>query len=220
MPTPDHTSLDEIIRAGRDLLESKGLARMTMQAVADRVGVRAPSLYKRLRDRDDLIRLITEATLHDLGLRLNDAARGLDAAEDLGTLARAFRSFAHERPASYHLIFAPGTAAARPDPETIARASAPVLDVAARLAGPENALEGARMITAWANGFLGMELAGAFNLGGDIDRAYEFGIARLAEALRTPAAGSSLANRSHPRANVSGSILGAEDGAQTGLVFD
>jgi AcrR family transcriptional regulator len=207
MPTPDRTSLDEIIRAGRDLLESKGLAGMTMQAVAERVGVRAPSLYKRLRDRDDLIRLITEATLHDLGHRLNNAAHGVDAAEDLGTLARAFRAFAHERPASYHLIFAPGSQAARPDPESIARASAPVLEVAARLAGPENALEGARMITAWANGFLGMELAGAFNLGGDVDRAYEFGIARLAEALGNAAAGSTPANRSHPRAGASARAL-------------
>jgi hypothetical protein len=39
------------------------------------------------------------------------------------------------------------------------------------------------MITAWANGFISMELAGAFNLGGDIELAYEFGIARLADAL-------------------------------------
>jgi hypothetical protein len=39
------------------------------------------------------------------------------------------------------------------------------------------------MITAWANGFVSMELAGAFNLGGDIDGAYEFGIARMTNAI-------------------------------------
>jgi len=55
--------------------------------------------------------------------------------------------------------------------------------VAANLAGEQHVLEAARTITAWANGFISMELAGAFKLGGNIDRAYEFGIACLADAL-------------------------------------
>jgi hypothetical protein len=38
-------------------------------------------------------------------------------------------------------------------------------------------------VTAWANGFIGMELAGAFRLGGDVDRAFEYGIAHLVEAI-------------------------------------
>jgi AcrR family transcriptional regulator len=200
MPTPDRTSLEEIVRAGRDILESEGLARLTMQAVADRVGVRAPSLYKRVRSRDDLIGLIAEATLQDLGERLRAVADGSDAREDLGELARAFRAFARERPAGYHLIFARGPEATRPDPGSLARASAPVFDVAAALAGPKNALEAARMITAWANGFVSMELAGAFNLGGDIDRAYEFGIERLADALGAPASSVSPQGRRRVRA--------------------
>jgi AcrR family transcriptional regulator len=188
MPTPDRTSLDDIIRAGRDILESEGLSRLTMQAVADRVGVRAPSLYKRVRSRDDLVGLIAEATVHDLGERLHAVAGSADARRDLGELSRAFRAFAHAHPAGYHLIFAPGPDVTRPDLDSLARASAPVLRVAADLAGKEHALEAARTLTAWANGFISMELAGAFNLGGDIDRAYEFGIARLADALGGPPA--------------------------------
>ena len=38
MPTPDRTSLDEIVDAARDILEHDGLAGLTMQAVAQRVG--------------------------------------------------------------------------------------------------------------------------------------------------------------------------------------
>jgi AcrR family transcriptional regulator len=182
VPTPDRTSLEDIVAAGRALLESAGLTGLTMQAVAERVGVRAPSLYKRVRNRDDLIRLVAEATVRDLGDRLRAVADG----GDLAVLARAYREFAHAYPAGYHLIFAPGPAAQRPDLAAVSDAAAPILTAAADLAGPAHALEAARTITAWANGFLSMELTGAFSLGGSVDAAYEFGIARLTAALTDP----------------------------------
>jgi AcrR family transcriptional regulator len=183
MPTPDRTSLDEIVQAGRDILESAGMARLTMQAVADRVGVRAPSLYKRVRSRDDLVRLIAEATIRDLGQRLATVSTGADPRRDLAELARGFRAFALASPASYHLIFAPNPDIARPSLDNVTDAVAPVMRAAADLAGEQHALEAARTITAWANGFISMELAGAFKLGGSIDDAYEFGIACLTDAL-------------------------------------
>ena len=183
MPTPDRTSLDEIVQAGRDILESAGLARLTMQAVAGRVGVRPPSLYKRVRSRDDLVGLIIEATVRDLGERLERVRAGADPRRDLADLARAVRAFAHAHPVGYQLIFAPKPDVARPGADALTRAVAPVMRVAATLAGEQHALEAARTITAWANGFISMELAGAFQLGGDIERAYEFGIARLTDAL-------------------------------------
>jgi len=183
MPTPDRTSLEEIVQAGCDILESEGMARLTMQAVADRVGVRPPSLYKRVRSRDDLVGLIAEATVRDLGQRLAAAGTSADPRRDLAELARSFRAFAHARPASYQLIFAPNPDIARPSVDALTGAIAPVMRVAADLAGEQHVLEAARTITAWANGFISMELAGAFKLGGNIDRAYEFGIACLTDAL-------------------------------------
>ncbi|WP_030489194.1 TetR/AcrR family transcriptional regulator [Micromonospora chokoriensis] len=187
MPTPDRTSLADIVTAARQILESEGLPRLTMQAVAERVGVRAPSLYKRVRNRDALIRLVTEATVHDLGEQLSAVTGSGDPRQDLAELARAFRTFAHAQPASYHLIFANGPAETRPSLDALTLASTPALRVAADLAGPEHALAAARTLTAWANGFISMELAGAFNLGGDLDDAFEFGIDRLTVALRARA---------------------------------
>ncbi|MFF0153408.1 TetR/AcrR family transcriptional regulator [Micromonospora sp. NPDC005203] len=182
MPTPDRTSVDAIVRAGQDILESAGIAGLTMQAVADRVGVRAPSLYKRVRNRDDLVRLITEATIRDLGERLAVIVAGSDPRRELAELARAFRAFAHARPRGYQLIFAPRSDLAGPS-IVLTHAVEPVLRVTANLAGEDHALDAARTLTAWANGFVSMELAGAFKLGGDVDQAYEYGIARLADAL-------------------------------------
>lgn len=181
MPAPERTTLDAVVRAGREVLETDGPAGLTMQAVAVRVGVRAPSLYKRVAGRDELVRLVTAATVEDLGERLAAVPESGDPRRDLGRLAHALRQFARSSPAGYGLIFVPGPT--RPDPTTLARISAPVLRVAAALAGPEHALEAARTVTAWAHGFITMELAGAFALGGDVDDAFAFGVARLADAL-------------------------------------
>ena len=184
MPTPDRTSLDEIVDAARDLLEADGADGLSMRSVADRVGVRAPSLYKRVRSRDDLLRLVAEATVDELGERLDAAAEGAggDAVSRLTDLARALRAFAHERPAAYRLIFSPPSGVVLA-PETLARATAPLFALTAELAGPDDSLEAARTVTAWATGFIAMELAGSFQLGGDVERAFEFGVSRIGAAL-------------------------------------
>lgn len=172
MPTPDRTSLAEIVDAGRALLESGGPSGVTMSAVADRVGVRAPSLYKRVRDRDALILLVGEATADELSGRL--AASPPTLAE----YARAFRAFAHERPEGFRLMFAmPGTA------EAAGRAAAPIIEATRELVGEERALDAARLFTAWATGFVSMELAGSFRMGGDVDGAFEFALATIQAGL-------------------------------------
>ena len=176
MPTPDKTSLEAIVIAARDLLEEEGLAALTMQAVAHRVGVRAPSLYKRVQSRDDLIQLLAEASLTDLADRLNSAP-------DLVHLADRFRAFGHERPAAFQLIMSPGAGIPVARPEFGAAASAAVLDLAGALAGADNALEAARTLTAWAAGFISMELNGGFNLGGNVEHAWEFGVTRIVAAI-------------------------------------
>lgn len=187
MPTPARTSVEEIVSAGSRILDDAGLPGLTMQAVAARVGVRPPSLYKRVRDRDELLRLIADDTARELGARLDAAttAAGPSAAasERLVHLAHALRAFAHASPERYRLLFTPPTAAHRPDPDAQARSVRALLDTTAQLVGPGDGLSAARTVTAWATGFISMEFAGAFQLGGDVDEAFSYGIRRIAAAL-------------------------------------
>ncbi len=176
MPTPPRTSLDAIVAAGSAILEDRGLAGLTMQAVAQQVGVRAPSLYKHVADREALISLVTDAAALEL------ASQVADASASLGELARGLRSWAKGRPEAYRLVFS-----GNGSPDIAPAVSAPVLSVGRALAGDADALQAARLVTAWATGFISMELAGAFKLGGDVDDAFEYGIQRLAAALATPA---------------------------------
>ncbi|MFJ6653929.1 TetR/AcrR family transcriptional regulator [Microbacterium sp. NPDC091313] len=183
MPTPDRTSLAEIVRAASALLDEAGPAAVTMQAVAGRVGVKAPSLYKRVRDRDALLAHVASAAADDLTARL-DATGG-----ELADLAHAFRAFGSERPEAFRLLFSVAA-----DPEAAGRASEPVLRAAVAAVGERHALEAARLLTAWVTGFVTMELAGAFRLGGDLDAAFAYGLDRVVVALESdhdlPAHGS------------------------------
>lgn len=183
MPTPARTSLEEIVQVSRSIVEAGGLESLTMQRVARAVGVKAPSLYKHVRNRDALVRFVVEGVARELTETLDAAARTGDPLADLRSLVHAVRAYAHANPAAYGLLFAHLPAEARPGRDSLARASAAVLRTTTTLVGPELALEAARMVVAWAHGFISMELASAFRLGGDLDRAYAFGIERLGAAL-------------------------------------
>lgn len=176
MPTPDKTSLEAIVIAARDLLETEGLTGLTMQAVAQRVGVRAPSLYKRVQGRDHLVRLVAEATLTELALRL-------DSATTVAEIVDGYRAFSHSRPAAFQLCMGPGALPLVSDGSYWQAASAAVIRISGKLAGADHALEAARTVTAWAVGFITIELNSGFNLGGDIDRAWEFGRASITESI-------------------------------------
>ena len=77
-----------------------------------------------------------------------------------------------------------------------ALASADVLRVAGALVGPGQALEAARTLVAFAHGFVSMELAGAFRLGGDVDAAFDYGLETLIRGLT--ASSSDLTARERP----------------------
>jgi len=176
MPAPSKTSRDAIVAAARAIIEAEGLEAVTMQRVAERVGVRGPSLYKHVTDRAALVRAIGDAVTADLGRTISDAMGSGDPRRDLRSMAMAYRAFVHAHPAGYGLLFAGLAQDLRADPIASAEVGRPVVEAAARLDGVADPLAAARTVVAWAHGFVSVESAGAFRLGGDVDAAYEAGI--------------------------------------------
>lgn len=201
-PARARTSHDGIVAAGRELLEAGGLDAVTMLAVAERVGVRAPSLYKRFSDRGALIGAIGGAALKDLADALEPFARGSDPSAALLEIAVAFRAFAKRNPRAYELLFMNLPPGSRPPAEFNARAAAPLLEVTERLVGEDHGLEAARLVTAFAHGFVSMEITGAFRLGGDVDEAYRYGVGVLVDALADRAGPTISDGSSRPTAPV------------------
>lgn len=179
-PAAARTSNEAIIAAARTLLESGGPDAVTMHAVADQVGVRPPSLYKRFADRASLMTALADDISADMTVAVAPHTDVLEPRAALRAMAARYRAFARRAPKSYQLLFATGVA---PSPGPNALASADVLRLAGALAGPDQALEAARTLVAFAHGFVSMELAGAFRLGGDVDAAFDYGLETLIRGL-------------------------------------
>ena len=182
MPAHAQTSTAAIVAAGRRLLEERGVDALTMRDVAEVVGVRAPSLYKRVRDRADLFRLILTEVVDEMSDAIDAAANSGDPVADLRALANTFRRFAHRNPVAHTLLFTPREVTGTPVESQ--RSTATLMRLVTELVGSDDALPAARTMVAWINGFVTMELAGAFRLGGDVDVAWDFGLDRLLAALR------------------------------------
>ncbi|MFC3454401.1 TetR/AcrR family transcriptional regulator [Amycolatopsis speibonae] len=182
MPAHAQTSTAAVVAAGRRLLEERGMDTLTMRDVADAVGVRTPSLYKRVRSRSDLFRLILEDVTDELTAAIDGAAESGDPIADLRAVASVYRAFAHANPVAYTLMYLPQ---AVPGATTrYERSSVTLLRLVAELAGPQHMMPAAQTLVAWANGFIAIELAGAFRLGGDIEQAWDFGLDRVLKAVQ------------------------------------
>ncbi len=187
MPAPARTSRAAIVTAAREILEADGLDALSMQAVADRVGVRAPSLYKHVADRVSLLRAVTESVSRDLAAALRVDRPAKDPRDDLRAIARRYRAFVQGAPVGYGLLFARLGSDALPDPAVLAALGEPIVTTTTRLVGPDGALAAARTFVAWAHGFASLELAGGFRLGGDLDAAYADGVELILAGISAPA---------------------------------
>ena len=88
---PPLITLDDVVAIGRDL----GMRRLSINAVASRLGVTATALYRYVEGRWDLERLVGESLLAELDLRDDPTA---DTAEHLLSFAVQLRDFTAGHP--------------------------------------------------------------------------------------------------------------------------
>jgi AcrR family transcriptional regulator len=177
LPTPAKTSRPELVGIARSLIESGGAEGLTVSAVAQSAGVKAPSLYKHFEDRAALLKAVEIDVLHELEATLRAGTRGDTPQQRLRTMAATYRRFANEQPKRYGVIYSEH---AFDDPEIAAAclfAAKPLFEELETAGVPTNRiLPLSRTLTAWLHGFCTMEIVKAFRLGGSIDEAFEDGL--------------------------------------------
>jgi AcrR family transcriptional regulator len=155
----------EIVSVARELLERDGAAGLSMRKVADRLGLRAPSLYKHLPDKRALEAALMSAAFEE------QAERFEACGDDLGALAAAYREWALAHPHLYRLVMSGSLPRERLERGVEARAAAPVI----RAVGGDADL--ARAVFAFAHGMTILELDGRFPSDADLDAAWARGLA-------------------------------------------
>jgi AcrR family transcriptional regulator len=162
-----------VVTAGAELADEAGWDRLTLAALAGRLGVRLPSLYKHIPSLDGLRRDVAVLAVTELGAALSAAAVGRAGPDALRAVAAAYRGYGQRHPGRYAATV---RAPAPEDVEHNAAAESVLRVVLAVLAGygvtGDDAIDAARALRSALHGFLTLEAAGGFGMPADIDRSY------------------------------------------------
>ena len=175
-PAPARTSVDAIVAAARRILEADGLAAADDAQRRGSRGRQGTVALQAGAGREALLRAVADSVVADLSRTMARASATDDPAADVRAAVLAYRAFVRRNPNGYRLLFTELPSGASPDPAILAALGEPLVRAMAGIAGESRSLEAARTLVAWAHGFVSMELAGAFRLGGDLESAYLFGI--------------------------------------------
>ncbi|MDQ0779203.1 AcrR family transcriptional regulator [Streptomyces aurantiacus] len=175
-----------VVAAGAALADEVGLTNLTMGLLAERVGVRTPSLYKHVSGQEDLNRRIAVLALREAADAVGGAVQGYAGRDALAAAARAFRTFVVEHPGRYAATI--GVEPSGPD-DPLATEGMRVLGAfTAVLRGYEIAESDVdhalRMLRSLCHGFATLQAANGFQWSADIDESFEWLIAFADRGLR------------------------------------
>jgi len=183
MPRAGLTTI-RVVQEAEDVADQVGLANLTLAAIAPRLGVRMPSLYKHVASMDSLQRLVAIRATQDMAAVFARAAAGKAGAEALTAIANSARAWAKDHPGRY----AATVRAPDKDDAEHAAANDEVLQIVLaglasyKLSG-DDAIDAARALRATLHGFISLEQTGGFGLPLDVNRSFNRLIAALAETF-------------------------------------
>jgi AcrR family transcriptional regulator len=165
-----------VVAAGADLADEIGFAALTMGGLAERLGVRTPSLYKHVASQDDLNRRIAALAVGEAGDAIGAAIQGRAGRDALGAAARALRSFVLAHPGRYAATL--GFNLNGPDDLLAVAAARSMEPFAAVLRGydlPSGDMTHAlRALRSIFHGFATIEAGGGFQWGTGTDESFEW----------------------------------------------
>jgi AcrR family transcriptional regulator len=178
-------STERVVREAELLIDEVGLDNLTLAAVAARLTVRLPSLYKHVESLGALRAELGVRATRELAEVLSRAAAGRSRSDAVRALARAYRRWALQHPGRYAATVRapdPSDAAALAAAEDAVRAVLAVLE-GYGLRGDE-LIDATRSLRAGIHGFVALEASGGFGMPRSVDASFEQHIDNLVAGLK------------------------------------
>jgi AcrR family transcriptional regulator len=158
----------EIVAAARELLEQEGVEGLSMRRIAERLDIRAPSIYKHLSDKEALEAALISDGFTDWAELCERAIR--DGGDPLVSFGDAYRAFARGHPHLYRLMTERPLPRELLTPDVEERAARPLVEAV----GGDPDL--ARAVWAFSHGMVILELNDRFPPDADLDAAWRRGL--------------------------------------------
>jgi len=175
-----------VTEAGAALIDEIGFENLSMGLVAERLGVKAPSLYKHVTSQADLAHRIAVLAMGELADAIRDATQGRSGKEALVAGAQAMRTYVLRHPGRNTA----GNAAivTGPDDPLIPAIGRVIASWSAMLHGyrlePEEEIHALRMLRSMLHGFSSLEAIGSFQINADVDDSFTWMLGFIDQGLK------------------------------------
>jgi AcrR family transcriptional regulator len=178
-----------VVASAAELADEAGLASVTMGLLADRLGVRPPSLYKHVDGLADLQHRLATLAMTEFGDVLGDAVQGKAGLDALTAMLTAARAYVTAHPGRYTATTGAGFDG--PDDPLLVASTRVIDTIAAVLRGygisDEEMNHAIRTIRCTLHGFAMLEASGGFQWDADPDQSFEWMIGFIDRGLTTRA---------------------------------
>ncbi|GAA2406092.1 TetR/AcrR family transcriptional regulator [Mycolicibacterium llatzerense] len=177
-------SRDSIVAAALTFLDREGWDSLTINALANQLGTKGPSLYNHVQSLDDLRRTVRMRVIDDIIGMLNTVGEGRSRDDAVMAMASAYRSYAHHHPGRYSAFTRMPLGGDDPEYTAATHAAAgPVIAVLASYGlDGENAFYAALEFWSALHGFVLLEMTGVMD-GVDTDAVFTDMVVRLARGM-------------------------------------
>lgn len=175
-----------VVEEAEDLADEVGAANVTLAAVAERLGVKLPSIYKHVAGADALRQRMAARAKGELAAVLARATVGRSGEEAVLAMCRAYRGWARRHPGRYELTVHAPVPGDTQDEEATNAVLAVTDDILAGYhLGATDAVDAVRGLRAVVHGFLDLERSGGFGLPVGTERSFDRLVAGYCAVLST-----------------------------------
>jgi AcrR family transcriptional regulator len=165
-----------VVLAAAELIDAEGLEALSLGHLAEKLGIRTPSLYNHVDGLPGLRRELSVLNASNLAERLNQAAIGQSGPELVRAVMQAIRSYIKEHPGLYlSTVRASGTQA-KADQELEQEEARSVKVGMAVMASfgleGEDAVHALRGLRSVVHGFATLEISGGFGMPLDLEESF------------------------------------------------